>query len=78
MKRIRYKLKPKIGRGLGQCVHKRKSQYADEASAKAAKLFIWAHDPSVKSIDELHVYTCPICHFLHVGHWDERFQDVVK
>lgn len=72
MKRPRVKLKPKIGKGLGQCIHRGKSQYADEKSATAAMMFIFAHDSTIKPGD-LHVYDCPICGFKHVGHRDDRF-----
>lgn len=51
---------------MKRCRIKNKKKYRTEKEALRAMFNLWRYRG--EDITRLHVYTCPLCGFLHVGH----------
>lgn len=56
---------------MAQCKNKKK--YGTPKSAARGRMNLWGADPTA-DLNDLHVYKCPICGFLHIGH-KSKFDD---
>lgn len=62
---------------MAQCQNKKK--YGTLKNAERGRMNLWGADPRVE-LSDLHVYSCPICGYFHVGHKSkyERWQKSIR